>query len=65
MARKKKKSPIESKGFTIVCRKCGFSGEVGEFSISATVCDCGNCSGGAEITIECRSCHSDMEVDSW
>lgn len=63
MARKKKKE--EHKGFTIVCRQCGFSGGVNEFSILAETCDCGSCSGGAEITINCRKCDAEMEVESW
>ncbi len=62
---KEKGTDREESKFTIVCRGCGFTGGVYEFDISVEVCDCGSCSGGAEITITCRSCHSDMEFESW
>lgn len=63
MARKKETKDHEN--FTIKCHNCGFSGTFNEFEIRVNVCDCGSCSGGAEITIECRKCHSEMEVESW
>ena len=63
MARKKKKE--ELKVFTITCLKCGFTGTPDEFDISAETCDCGGCSCGAEITIECRKCDAEMGVEGW
>ncbi len=63
MAKRKKKE--EPKGFTIVCRECGFSGGVKEFSITAFATPCDLCGEHGDINIGCRNCHSEMEVESW